>query len=272
MSDPVTIARRVLLDALAGLGAHREAMVLIGAQAVYARVGEADLAVAPFTTDGDLAIDVAALADAPALEAALAAAGFRRDPPSEVGVWRPVAPDPGLARPPSVDLLVPAALSPTPDGRSARLPGHDRRVARNVDGIEGALIDHDRMAIAAHDPTDRRVVALRVAGVAALLIAKVHKIRDRAGPRVRDKDALDVLRLLRGSDTADVAARYRAILADDRARHTAEAGMQLLRTQFGAGGVGIAMLRRAVGDLAGADEYAASCVALTEDLLAALSA
>ena len=51
------LARRVLLDALDALGSHRNAMVLVGAQAVYLRVGEGDLAVAPFTTDGDLAID-----------------------------------------------------------------------------------------------------------------------------------------------------------------------------------------------------------------------
>lgn len=57
-ASPYASARRVLLDALEGLEAHRDAMVLIGAQAVYLRVGEADVAVAPFTTDGDLAIDV----------------------------------------------------------------------------------------------------------------------------------------------------------------------------------------------------------------------
>ena len=52
-----TVARTVLLDALEALGEHREALVLVGAQAIYLRVGEADLAVASYTTDGDLAID-----------------------------------------------------------------------------------------------------------------------------------------------------------------------------------------------------------------------
>jgi hypothetical protein len=41
------IARRVLLDALDALGEHRDAIVLVGAQAVYLRVGDADLALAP---------------------------------------------------------------------------------------------------------------------------------------------------------------------------------------------------------------------------------
>jgi len=74
------MARRVLLDALDALGSHRGAIVLVGAQAVYLRVGEADLAVAPFTTDGDLAIDPAVLAEIPPLEKALMEAGFYPKP------------------------------------------------------------------------------------------------------------------------------------------------------------------------------------------------
>ncbi len=53
--DPEYIlARRVLLDALSALGPQREAVVLVGAQAIYLQVGEADLAVPVMTTDGDL--------------------------------------------------------------------------------------------------------------------------------------------------------------------------------------------------------------------------
>ena len=268
---PVVVARRVLLDALVAFGAHRDAMVLIGAQAVYLRVGEADLAVAPFTTDGDLAVDVTVLADVPALEAVLAEAGFHRESAHEVGVWKPVAATAGLARSPSVDLLVPAATSPTPDGRTARLRGHDIRVARNARGIEAALVDCDPFTIAAHEPEDPREVSLRVAGVASLLIAKVHKIADRKGARARNKDALDVLRLLRGSDTDEVAERYALSLASPVSAAVAAEARDLLRTQFGsAAAPGIALLRGAVGDLADADEYAASCMALTHDLLDAL--
>ena len=49
------MARRVLLDALHAVGSHGTPPFFVGAQAVYLRVGEADLAVAPLTTDGDLA-------------------------------------------------------------------------------------------------------------------------------------------------------------------------------------------------------------------------
>lgn len=59
------LARSVLLDALEALDEHRDAIVLVGAQAVYLRVGEGDLAVAPFTTDADLAIERAVLSRVP---------------------------------------------------------------------------------------------------------------------------------------------------------------------------------------------------------------
>jgi hypothetical protein len=38
------LARRVLLDALDTLGPHRDAVVLVGAQAVYLHTGDGDLA------------------------------------------------------------------------------------------------------------------------------------------------------------------------------------------------------------------------------------
>jgi hypothetical protein len=70
------IARRVLLDALEALGEHREATILVGAQAIYLHTGDADLGVAEYTTDADLALDPDLLAKVPPLEQALEAAGF----------------------------------------------------------------------------------------------------------------------------------------------------------------------------------------------------
>ena len=76
MDELFVLARRVLLDALDALGDHRDAAILVGAQAIYLRVGEGDLAVAPYTTDGDIAIDPAVLSKHPPLEWGLRAAGF----------------------------------------------------------------------------------------------------------------------------------------------------------------------------------------------------
>lgn len=59
------LARRILLDALEAIGEQRNAIVLVGAHAIYLHVGEeADLAVAPFTMDGDLAVVPTKLAPA----------------------------------------------------------------------------------------------------------------------------------------------------------------------------------------------------------------
>lgn len=85
--DPeYVVARRVLLDALDALQEQLEAVVLVGAQAIYLRVGEGDLAVAPFTTDGDIALDPSAIVPTPRLEEAFTRAGFVRDL-TQPGVW-----------------------------------------------------------------------------------------------------------------------------------------------------------------------------------------
>lgn len=74
--DPLYIApRRVLLDALSALQPHRDALIVAGAQAIYLRTGSADLAVAPYTTDGDLVLDPHIIADSPAIETSMRAAG-----------------------------------------------------------------------------------------------------------------------------------------------------------------------------------------------------
>lgn len=70
--DPLSVAaRRVLLDALEALGAQRRAAIVVGAHAVYLRVGEGDLATTPHTTDADLAPSL--LGGDPSLDEALIA-------------------------------------------------------------------------------------------------------------------------------------------------------------------------------------------------------
>lgn len=67
-ADPRYIAARSgLLNALEALYEHLDAIVVAGAQAVYLRTGDANIGVAEYTTDGDLAIDVARLRPAPLL-------------------------------------------------------------------------------------------------------------------------------------------------------------------------------------------------------------
>jgi hypothetical protein len=267
------IARRVLLDALEALAPHRDAIVLVGAQAVYLRVGEADLAVAPFTTDGDLAIDPAVLAEIPPLEQALMAAGFLPKSKDSVGIWVSQQPtSQSVSTEVAIDLLVPASVSPGTGRRAASLAGHSARSARIVKGLDGAIVDADVMNLTALDTADGRSIDVRVAGPAALLVAKVHKISERAGTgRQSDKDALDVLRLLRGTETDQLASRYATLLSDRRSAEAAQAARGLLAGQFATkAGAGVEMAVRSAGALADPEEIAASCQALAADLLAAL--
>jgi Nucleotidyltransferase len=267
------MARRVLLDALQALGPHRGAIALVGAQAVYLRVGEADLAVAPYTTDGDLAIDPSLLGTIPPLERALKKAGFAPKTPESVGIWitRRTTSE-KVEADVQIDLLVPAAVSPGKGSRAARLAGHGPLAARKVEGLEGVLVDVDVMRLTALEAGDPRTMDVRVAGPAALLVAKVHKIADRTGTdRQSDKDALDVLRLLRGTTTDDLAGRYWRLLGDDRSAAAARKGRKLFEEQFAKRtGAGVQMAVRSAGPLADADEIAASCEALAEDLLGSL--
>jgi hypothetical protein len=128
------------------------------------------------------------------------------------------------------------------------------------------------ITLGALEPTDTRAHELRVGGPASLLVAKTMKIADRNGTRrLKDKDALDVLRLLRGTETADVAARYERLLSDPMTRDLAEQGLGLLRTQFAERtSSGVNMAVKATASLVEEDQIRVSCTLLANDLLDAL--
>ena len=267
------MARRVLLDALDALGQHRDAIVLVGAQAIYLRVGDVDLAVTPYTTDGDLVIDQAVLAEIPPLERALLDAGFYPKTKDSVGVWLTTRKTSQQVDAKMViDLLVPASVSPGTGRRAARLPGHGTRATRIVRGLDGAIVDADVMKLAALEEDDARTIDVRVAGPAALVVAKVHKIDDRKdSDRQSDKDALDVLRLLRGTETDELVARWAKLFGDKRSEEAARRGRGLLESQFARRqNVGVQMAIRSAGALGDAEEIAVLFEALVGDFLAAL--
>jgi hypothetical protein len=109
------------------------------------------------------------------------------------------------------------------------------------------------MRMSAIEPTDRRQVTAEVAGPAALVVAKVHKISERVqSERHRrtpvDKDAGDIYRLVQITPVADMAAGFGLALDDDIARTVAEAALERLEELFGMrSGVGIEMAVRAAG-------------------------
>lgn len=266
--DPLyALARRVLLDALDALGGQRRAVILVGAQAIYLHTGEGDLAVAPYTTDADLAFVPADLLPEPGLQECLEGAGFRRTP--DIGIWGKQVPG---DRPVSVtvDLLVPELLG-GPGRRAARLGPHGDRVARKVRGLEAAVVDRARMVIGSLDPEDHRAFEVAVAGPAALLVAKLHKVEDRADTeRAAAKDALDVLRLLRAVPTAVLAARLRVLLADEISAEVTREALEYLGDQFGGRRRrGALMAAQAATPLEDPETIAASCAVLAGDLLEA---
>jgi hypothetical protein len=253
--DPGYIAaRRVLLDALAALERHESAVIVAGAQAIYLRTGQGDLAVAPYTTDGDLAIDPARLEDAPELESAMRAAGFELslvDGHIEPGTWITTAIVDGSEVTIPVDLIVPEGAASGGGRRGARLGVHGRRAARRASGLEAALVDHSSMRIAALAPQDERVLEALVAGEAALLVAKAHKIHDRheggRADRINDKDAADVVRLMQTTDPSVVGATLGELTADPVAGAASRNALGFLEALFGrVGRPGIRMATRAL--------------------------
>lgn len=270
-ADEYVAARSALLDALTALEPHLDAFVLVGAQAIYLRVGDADVAVPGTTTDADLAIDPALLRGEPIIPDAMEGAHFalREERPGvkEPGIW-----ELGFDGP-TVDLLVPRSLRPV-GRRGARLGIHGNQAAKTVPGLEGALVDHDRLTIRALLPGDRRRFRLRVAGPAALLVMKAYKIGEHLdeGRSVEDKDAYDVLRLLRDVPMADLNSRFGKLLSDPLSAESAARGRELLGRLFGErDSTGSEMAGRAAGILADPEVVAVACAALTRDLLTGLS-
>lgn len=270
-AEETIAARGALLDALTALQAHIDAFVLVGAQAIYLRVGEADVAVPGSTTDGDLAIDPDLLNDAPLLAEAMEGAHFRlreeRPRVQEPGVWELEFGGP------TVDLLVPRSLRPV-GRRGARLGVHGNKAAKTVPGLEGALIDRDRVTVPALKPGDPRRFRLWVAGPAALLVMKAYKIVEHLeqGRALEDKDGYDVLRLLRDVPMADLVMRFDRILTDPLSAASATRGLELLERSFGdRESAGSVMAGRAAGVLADAAVTAQACATLTSQLLAGVA-
>lgn len=267
--DPDYIgARETLLDAVEALGTHRDAVILVGAQAIYVHTEDegAGFALSPFTYDADIALDPRLLGTAPTIIEAMSRAGFR------------LGKQPGLYKRDGhsqVDLLVPRAVG-GPGRRAARLGIHGKRAAMKVHGLEGALVSHARRKITSLTVRADRSCILKVAGPAALLVAKVHKIWERLeGPDARRrarlaKDAFDIYRLLRAIDTAEMASEFDLLASHDVSSHVASDALSRFRSLFGgASGTGTELVVRAVEGVEDADFITQSSVALSQDLIEA---
>jgi hypothetical protein len=268
-NDLLVEARSALLDALDALRAHRNSVIVIGAQAIYLHTGAAPVALAEMTKDSDLVLDVRALADKPLIEEAMRAAGFGLNPKSDQpGAWLSVRGIP-------VDLMVPEALAGEPGRRGARIPPHSKKAARRAAGLEAAVIDHGLMEVSALAPDDHRVHRANVAGPAALLVAKLHKIGERQETpnRLVDKDAHDIYRLLTAIPTARLAASIRRLQRDGLASDATAKAIIFLAELFAAGPTanGSAMAGRAEEGVGEPRTVSAATAFLAQDLLTELT-
>jgi hypothetical protein len=276
--DPAYVAaRRILLDALIALEAHRSAVIVAGAQAIYLQTGEADLdgTIAPYTTDGDLAVNPSLLGDDPQLEAAMRDANFELMPQPgghiEPGIW--VASTIVGNRPfdVPVDLIVPDALAGNVGRRGVRLGIHGKRAARRAVGLEAALVDHASMTIVSLEDDDTRSITADVAGVPALFVAKAHKLHDRIESqridRLSDKDAADVFRLMQASSPREIGHRLAQLAEDPVAGGVTRLAVIYLATLFGRRGrPGVEMATRALRIALPAERVEAIAVAYTREL------
>jgi len=270
-------ARRVLLDALTALEPHGRAFIVVGAQAIYLRTGSAHLSmtVAPFTTDGDLALDPRHLADQPALETAMTEAGFSLDSVGdhvEPGIWVKATELDGQIYEVPVDLIVPEAANNGGGRRGARLGVHGNRAARRAVGLEAALFDNTTSAISALEESDSRSVVGAVAGPAALLVAKLHKLHDRVDrgtqERLNDKDAADVIRLMQATSPVQVGTNLAQLSAHQLAGPATSSALGYLEELFGRRGrPGILMAARALRLALPEERVQALSVAYTGALL-----
>jgi hypothetical protein len=141
--------------------------------------------------------------------------------------------------------------------------------------LEGALVDNSVMRLNALDVGDRRRFEIRVAGPSALLVAKLHKLADRGAERearrLRDKDALDVFRILRAIPAERLAQGLRQLRDSALAGDITREAITHLGDLFGAtASPGTMMVVRATERLEDSSVIRASCVVLTGDLIRAL--
>ncbi|MEU9511491.1 GSU2403 family nucleotidyltransferase fold protein [Micromonospora sp. NPDC048169] len=267
-ADLLVAARGALLDALEALREHADAVVVVGAQAVYLHTGAAPIALAEATKDCDLALDARALPQEPLLEEAMRAAGFHLDVQArQPGAWLNPKGIP-------VDLMVPEALAGGSSRRAAKIPPHSKSAARRAVGLEAAVVDNDAVEIHALAPGGSRAYAANVAGPAALLVAKLHKIGERqeTPKRLVDKDAHDIYRLLVAVPTGQLAAKLRELRADDLAGQVTDQALGFAADLFAAGpeALGSVMAGRAEEGIGDPPVVSAAASALVEDLLASV--
>jgi hypothetical protein len=172
-----------------------------------------------------------------------------------------------------VDLMVPEHLAGSSSRRGVRIPPHSKHSARRAAGLEAAIIDQSPMTVDSLDG-DGRSAVINVAGSAALLVAKLHKLRERVDTpaRLNDKDAHDIYRLLVATETPDLAETMQRLDADTISQKATTQALGYLEQLFAsADALGATMAGRAEEGVGQPDTVSASVSLLAQDLLSALA-
>ncbi len=255
-----------MLDVLEALGSQRNAVVLVGAQALYSYTSHFKSNIAEFTQDADLAFRPELLASSPLLEVALADAGFTPDIKGQPGRWI----SPGNI---PIDFMVPQRLAGTKN-RSAGVSPHAKNTARNTRGIEGCMVENEIQIIRSLASSDTRAYEISVAGPSSLLIAKTIKISERIeeGRILEDKDAHDIYRLLSAVPIATLTFGFSKLRSNELSRDITEIGLKHFEEFFARGPEAEGSLRAGQAEFGFGDPtiISQSVAFLARDLLEAL--
>jgi len=201
---------RLLVHTIQALGPFKDAVTVIGAHAVHVWVEKAWGPTAMETTrDGDIVLNPEFVTDDPKLIDLMAGVGIVPALDDRPGIYG-FADEAGLdwQQRTTVDLIVPEAYA-GPGRRAARIAGQHHAASRAL-GLELAVWDRSLTVLATIDEPIESVEAY-VAGPAALLTAKSHKVHERlagvtARPdRQKPKDSGDIALLMMVSDPEVVA-------------------------------------------------------------------
>ena len=206
----VQSSRKLLIDTIRALADFGDAITVVGAHAVHVWaqdvLGPVDMQA---TRDADVAINPVIVTPNPKLLDVMQGIGVTPALPARPGVYG-YADESSLplGERTTIDLIVPEVYAGS-GRRAARIAGQQYAASRAV-GLELAVWDrHQRTLTAIDDPTN--IVGAWVAGPAALLVAKTHKVHERLEQvatrpdRLRPKDSGDVGLLMMVSDPDDIA-------------------------------------------------------------------
>lgn len=229
-------SRSLLLRVLRLLHEQSEALTVLGAHAVFEQTKHiVELPGMDSTHDADVGVAPELLLPKPLLDHVMDSAGLEPASQSRPGVWG-LKSEHGkpLHERLTIDLIAPASVAGT-GRRSATVGPHGRRSVSKTNGTELSLIDRQWLTIESFD-NNQPSRGCYVAGVAALICAKVYKIHDRLEPtefarnpkRFKTKDVVDLFRLFLTKNGAEVRRVFDQGLSDARLTEAISEGVSRL--------------------------------------------